>query len=197
MRFAWTLSVVCGVGAVGQANTEYPPLTPGARFQWFVLQTAGPSSLARGLVSAGWGTLFDHPREYGTHWDGFGQRYGMRLTGVAARNAMEAGIGALWGEDPRYRPATGEPFRARLAQVVRFTYLDIGRDGRAHPAYARYAAISGSNFLSNAWRPDSEANAASATRRIGISFLSGLAGNAWKEFWPDVRRRLARRHPAP
>jgi hypothetical protein len=41
------------------------------------MNTAGPESLLGGAISAGWGTLFDKPSEYGTHWQGFGKRYGM------------------------------------------------------------------------------------------------------------------------
>ena len=63
--------------------------------------TFGRESALGGLISAGWGTLFDKPSEYGTHWQGYGKRYGMRLTGVSVSNAMDASIRAIWGEDPR------------------------------------------------------------------------------------------------
>ena len=58
--------------------------------RWVVESSVGPASLAGGLFSAGWGTLFNVPREYGTHWEGYGERYGMRLTGIASSNLAEA-----------------------------------------------------------------------------------------------------------
>jgi len=33
----------------------------------------------------------------------------MRLTGVSTGKAIEAGLGSLWGEDPRYFRAAGQP----------------------------------------------------------------------------------------
>jgi hypothetical protein len=157
------------------------------------LQTVGPESFAGGVISAGWGTLFNRPREYGTHWQGFGERYGMRLTGVATSNAMEASIGALWGEDPRYKRSQSESFGGRVGRVVKMTFLAENRHGQLMPAYARYAAISGSNFISNAWRADSEATVGSASFRVVLGFVGRMSSNAFQEFWPDVRHMLSRK----
>ncbi len=72
------------------------PITAKGRIDWVVRGTIGPESLTAGLFSAGWGTLFNKPKTYGPHWEGFGDRYGMRLTGIVTSNTMEAGW-ALFG----------------------------------------------------------------------------------------------------
>src|SRR5262252_4994798 len=75
-------------------NPAEPPhsrLSSGDRFRWFLQSTAGPASLAGGVVSSAFGTALNMPKEYGPHWEGFGKRYGMRLTGISTGNAMEAG----------------------------------------------------------------------------------------------------------
>ena len=74
--------------SLGSSSSDDPqPITGKQRLQWVILRTVGPESLAGGLFSAGWGTLVNVPKEYGPHWQGFGDRYGMRLTGVAVSNA--------------------------------------------------------------------------------------------------------------
>src|SRR5438876_11718281 len=88
--------------------SNYTPIGSEERLKWFAVSTVGAPSLIGGMFSAGFGTLVDSPSEYGTHWDGFGKRYGMRLTGISTGNLMEAGIGAVWGEDPRYFRAAGQ-----------------------------------------------------------------------------------------
>ncbi len=140
-------------------------------------------------MSAAWGTMLNTPHEYGPHWEGFGDRYGMRLTGVVTSNAMEAGIGALWGEDPRYFRAAPQPFGARMKHIVKMTFMATNRDGAPMPAYGRYVAIAGSNFLANTWRERSEANTAHGFVRTGYGFLARMAANAFAEFWPDVIHR--------
>ncbi len=162
------------------------------RKDWLLKQTLGPASLTGGLFSAGLGTWRDRPVEYDTQWKGFGQRYGMRLTGVATQNVIEAGLGAALDEDPRYKKASGG-FKARLASTLKQTVMVQRTDGTYGPAYARYAAISGGNFLSNTWRPDSEATVSGAISRTGYGFLGRLAGNAFAEFGGEAWRRLRKK----
>jgi hypothetical protein len=196
--------VMTSVFAVGQTvqsppsgslpAAPYQPITPRQRLNWVVDSTIGPETLTVGLLSAGFGTARDAPKEYGPHWGGFADRYGMRLTGVSTGNAMEAGLGSLWGEDPRYRyfRNASDPFKDRLRRVVVMTFVAHDRHRNLMPAYARYIATPGSNFLSNTWRADSEATNRSAVLRTVWGFAGLMGKNAFTEFWPDVRQRIFR-----
>jgi hypothetical protein len=84
----------------GQPAASYKPITGSERLRWVVTSTVGPRSLGLGVLSAGWGTMLNRPEEYGPGWEGFGERYGMRLTGVSTGNAMEAAGGAVLGRIP-------------------------------------------------------------------------------------------------
>ena len=171
--------------------TEYRPATASDRIRWFVASTVSPSRLfVVGPISSAWGTLRDVPSEYGTHWDGFGKRNGMRLTGVVTGNLMEAGLGAIWGEDPRYFRSPDHGFLPRVKYVVKTTFLAPDRSGRWRPAYARYMGNVGNNFLSNTWRADSEANTSDAVVRCVWGVLGRMTSDAFAEFWPDVRRKV-------
>jgi hypothetical protein len=185
-------SAVTGTRADSIPN--YKPATAKDRVKWFAVTTAGPLSLlAAGPISSAWGTLLDKPKEYGTHWEGFGKRYGMRLTGISTENAMEATVGALWGEDPRYFPSPRPRFGARVKYVIRSVFVAPHRDGRWHPAYARFAGNVGSSFLSNTWREPSENGLGSAALRVLWGVVGDMGGNAYTEFWPDVKRKVFHR----
>lgn len=201
MRITTSLLVLYTAAGLASGQTvstpnailNYQPITGSGRAQWVVFNTAGPASIAGGVISAGWGTLFNTPKEYGPHWEGFGKRYGMRLTGVSVSNTMEAGLGAIWGEDPRYFRAGEGPFKNRVGHVIKRTFLAQNRQGRTMPAYARYVAIPANNFISNTWRADSEATTGRASLRTLLGFLGRMSSNAFTEFWPDVRQRVFRR----
>ena len=101
---------------------------------------------------------------------------------------MEASLGAIWGEDPRYFPSPNWAFGARVKYVISSTFAAPGRDGRFRPAYARFAGDVGNNFLSNTWRADSEADAGHPALRCLYGVLGKMGSNAFIEFWPDVRK---------
>jgi hypothetical protein len=180
--------------AFASQTVSYQPINAKQRLDWFTRSTIGPESLAGGLFTAAFGTAINRPQEYGPHWEGFGKRYGMRFTGIATGNAMEASLGALWGEDPRYFPATGQPFKGRIKNVVVMTFAARQADGGLAPAYARYAGISGNNFLSNTWRADSESGVSDACLRTALGFAGRMAGNAFAEFWPTLTDHLFHRN---
>jgi hypothetical protein len=177
----------------GSFRDPYVAITGHQRLQWFWSQSFGPPSLSVGVLSAGIATARDKPVEYGPGWDGFGKRYGMRVTGVVTGNAMNAGFGALWGEDPRYFRAAGESVGRRVRNVVVMTFMARYRDGHLAPAYARYIATPGNNFLSNTWRVDSEATNSAALKRTALGFAGRMGANAFREFWPDVKSLITHR----
>jgi hypothetical protein len=171
----------------------YAPINSSERLRWLFTSTLGPQHLLGGAMLAGFGTAINRPNEYGSHWDGWADRYNLRLSGVASSNAIEDGVGYLLREDPRYFSARGLPFGARVRNVLRLTFMARRYDGSYGPAYARYAAISGNNFLTNAWRVPSEANTQSALIRIGEGFASQMAANAFEEFWPSAKPHVFHR----
>jgi len=175
------------------AHAPYRIISAKERAQWATVQTFGPQSLLTGAFTAGIGTARNSPHEYGPHWDGFAKRYGMRFTGVASSNTIEAGLGSLWGEDPRYVRDADLPIKRRIRNVFVLSFAARNREGKLMPAYARYIAIPGSNFLSNTWREHSEGTTSAALERTGYGILSEIASNAMAEFWPDVKRLILRK----
>jgi hypothetical protein len=172
----------------------YTPITPEQRFHWVLQSTLGPANLMGNAFTSAWGTARNSPEEYGAHWQGFGKRYGLGLANAGVSHSIEAGMGSLWGEDPRYfRAGAGQPFGNRIGHVAKMTFMATDREGHAMPAYSRYIAVSGTSFLSNTWRPDSQAEVDAALKRIPLSFVAGFTGRAFAEFWPDLRGHIFRR----
>jgi hypothetical protein len=195
---ACRVSLVCLVSVLAASaqtkwTASFQPFTPSQRAKWFVNSTVGPESLTAGIFSAAISTGTNTPREYGPHWEGYGKRYGMRLTGISTSNAIEAGLGALWGEDPRYLRVPDQGLKGRIGNVMKMTFAAPRPEGGATLAYARCIAMPANNFLSNTWRAESEADVKHAALRTLYGFLGRMGSNALREFWPDLTRRVFRR----
>lgn len=178
--------------AVSSSDTP-SPITARQRTEWVVSNTVGPQAIIGEAFSAGFGTWRDKPPEWGSHWDGYGRRAGADLGEAAVSHTLEAGLGAIWGEDPRYPRDAGAPFAHRLGHVFKMTFLAPNRDGHLMPAYARFIAIPASAGISTAWRPPSEQSAGDVGARIGLAVLGRMGSNAFTEFWPDIKRHVFHR----
>ena len=174
-------------------QSDTSAITAQERLGWILKSTLGPRNLTAGLFVSGWGTWRNEPKEYGPHWEGYGKRYGLRLSVGGTSNVIEASLGSLWGEDPRYRRAEGQPVGRRLSHVFVSTFVTHNRDGDPMPAYARYIAVPSGNIVSNMWRPDSQATFSNVGVRVGLGFLSRIVGNAFSEFFPDLREHAFRK----
>ena len=166
-------------------------ITASQRLAWFDTKTFGIYNLAGAAPGAAWNTLLDYPKEAGSHWSGFGERYGVSVSTNGLSNGIEAGLGAAWGEDPRYfRAMAGTPFKSRLGHIVKWTVMAPDRNGDMRPAYARFVAFSSSSFISDAWREPSDATTGAALGRVGLAFAGRMGSNTFDEFWPDFKKRV-------
>jgi hypothetical protein len=151
------------------------------------------SLLVIGPLAAGWNTALNTPSEWGQTWSGFGKRYAQRLADVAISSTIEGGLGALWGEDPRYIPSGKKGIWPRARYAVKTVVIAPRPDGSFKPAWGRYAGNVFNNIIENSWLPPSQTTAsATAWRSVG-GLLGRLGGNLWGEYWPDVQKRFFHR----
>jgi hypothetical protein len=189
-------SGVCQPSAPDQPLTasSYVPITGAQRVDWIVDGTIGRKSLFLiGPLATVWQTGFNKPEEWGRGVSGIAKRYAQREADVAISNSIEAGLGALWGEDPRYIPSGRKGIWPRARYAIKTVFLAQGRDGRLRPAWGRYAGNTLNNLIENAWLPPSVTTPGQTALRSGMGMVGRLGGNAWEEFWPDVVRRFRRK----
>lgn len=169
----------------------YVPITGEQRVFWIVDGTIGRRSLTIvGPLATAWLTAFNTPEEWGRGPSGIAKRYGQREADVAISNTIEAGLGALWGEDPRYIASGRKGIWPRARYALKTSVLAQGRDGRLRAAWGRYAGNTLNNLIENSWLPPSQTTGAQTALRSGMGIVTRMGGNLWEEFWPDVARRF-------
>lgn len=186
------LAPVAAQPASAPAADTYVPITGEQRVEWVVAGSVGPRSLGVGVLSSAWQTAWNVPEEWQRSWRGFGKRYLEREADVTISNSIEAAVGSLWGEEPRYIRAPGGSVKARAGYAARSVVLARRRDGRFAPAWGRYTANVANNLIENTWLPPSVTTPGATALRCASAFAGRLAGNLFDEFWPDIRQRFRR-----
>jgi hypothetical protein len=176
--------------AIGLTAAPDAPITNSERTEWMIDGTIGSMSLGVGVIADAWETGFDRPREWGPGADGWTRRYMEREADVAISSSIEAGLGSIWGEDPRYLPSKREGFWPRVRYAMKTVVLAPRRDGRLAPAWGRFAGNVVNNVIENTWLPPSITTPAQTAVRSVDGLAGRLLGNLWDEFWPEVRQRL-------
>jgi len=115
------------------------------------------------------------------------------VSGSATSNTLEPAWVQL-GPKTRAIHALGKGLSCTGWDVLKMTYMATNRDGELRPAYARFIAIPAFNFISNAWRTGDDPTVGRALSRTAFGFRGRLSGNAFSEFWPDVKGRCFRKN---
>jgi len=185
-----------GQAPEASAPAPYVPISFGQRIGWIVDGSIGPRSLGVGAITTSWQTAWNTPEEWGRTWSGAARRFAAREADVTLSNTLEAGLGAIWGEEPRYIPSRRHGIGPRLRYAAKTVFLTQRRDGHLAPAWGRYIGNTVNNVIENAWLPPSVTTPRETIIRSANGFLSRLIGNMYEEFWPDAQR-LLHRHLQP
>jgi len=177
---------------VSAPAAEYQPLSLGKKYSDSLTQIFGFPQLAVITVRTTIDQRRDRPVAWGTGPEGFAHRFAARFGKGLVHENVAFGVRALDHEDPRYFPAAHGRFLKRLGYAATGTVRVRKDDGTMMPAYSRFISDYATPFAERHWRPEP------FTARMGlkagtISLGIGALVNVGQEFWPDAKRKLARR----
>lgn len=174
----------------GEERATYSPLTSSERAAWVAGEIASPGALGSAAFTSAWMTRGNRPKEWTRSARGYGRRFADAQAATAISSSIEAGLGSLWDEDPRYFRSGRHERWARVRHALASVALARRGDGHRAPAWGRFAGSVAGNVIENTWLPPSAATRSQTTVRVATGFAGQLAANLWTEFWPDLRRRL-------
>jgi hypothetical protein len=171
----------------------YSPITSSERMKWIAQGTVSLPAVSMGVFNSAMTTAGDWPKEWHQSPGGFVRRYADIQAAASLSNSIEAGLGMLWGEDPRHSRSGLNGKWARIRYAVATVALAPRRDGHLAPAWGRLAGNVFGNVIENSWLPPSVATRRATTFRVAEGFVGRLVSNIWCEFWPDLRQRIPSR----
>lgn len=151
-----------------------------------------PRVLISTLFSAGIKQWENSPGQWGRGWDGYGKRYGTDFARLGIRNTLAFGIDSALHLDPRFhRAPEGESNSSRFKHAVK-QILIVNKDGGGKSfAYGSVISAFAAGEAGTLWQPHrSDGRFGDGLVYAGFLFAGDAGRNVFREFWPDIRRKI-------
>ena len=168
----------------GTSHTVDHSLTFGERVHVYRRSVFNPETIFGPAIASGINQWRNQPPGFGQGAEGYGDRFGSAIGRTVISKTITFGFAAIDGEDPRYFPMKNGSGWARTRHAFVSAFVSSTASGRHIPAFSHFAGAYGAAFISNAWYPDNQANAAYAARRGSISMGVSIGLNLLREFVP-------------
>jgi hypothetical protein len=176
-------------------SKKVPRFTAEDRFRFYEQTTFAPFAFTGPLLGAAvtqWTTR--NPPEWGQGFPGYGRRVLSGYSRQVIANTVGLGVAFVAHEDPRHYPTGVHSIRKRGLYAAREAFVSRNSTtGHLMPAYSRIAGVYAAGFVSDAWYPTPYSNVHSALYRGCTAIVSDIVWQEFKEFWPDVRRKIYHR----
>lgn len=176
-------------------DTKAPPLTTGGKFAVAGKSFFNPYTFVETTAQAGLEQAINDHEGFGQGAEGYGKRYGADIANAFTGEMFGIGVyPSLLHSDPRYyRMMQGNVF-ARGTYAISRVFVTRTDSGRPVFNVSELLASATSAGIATAYYPDNERNAGDFASRMGVQVGFDAAFNVVKEFWPDVRDHLFKRH---
>jgi len=174
-------------------DDQKAPLSIKNKLKYHVTRTIEPGVLIRAAIGAAEQQVRNAPPEWGQGAAAYGRRYGFSVASNALRNGLAFGLDAALHEDPRFYRLGKDSIWKRTQSAVRQTAICRNDQGRRKIAVWRVGSAFGSSAISTAWRPNSEDQFSDFMIRGIVTLAIDTGSNVFREFWPDIKKRLRRK----
>jgi hypothetical protein len=171
------------------APPAYVPLTWKERYWYSVDQIFSVPTVATILVRSSFDQGMNTPSGWGTGPGGFGERVASHFGRAFVHENVAFAIRAIDKEDPRYFVLGRGTAWTRVKYAAKATFVVRRDNGDMIPAYSRFISDYSMPFIAQTWRPEG-VHSGREFRSGTISLGTGVVNNVFREFWPDLKRKL-------
>ena len=188
------LTVMPNYGTVENAD-KLPPISTGQKYR---LATAGVFdyfTFPFNGVLAAIAQANNNPKSWGQGWGAYGKRYGSSFADNGIGTYMTTAVfPSLFHEDPRYYQLGHGSISHRTFYSVSRLFVCRTDSGRTRFNYSESVGNAVAAGISNVYHaPEDRTLSSNLTTYAMLDMWDGLS-NLMKEFWPDVHRKMKRKH---
>ena len=187
-------SALCQTSPPAAPVTPVPDPTWAVRRDVYLRRLVSTQALAATFPGAGYDQIRNFPREWERTGSGFGRRVASHYGRFAVGETIEFGVSAFHREDPRYYRMPDASVGKRIGHALKSGVWVRTADGTHNTvAVARIANAYGSRAIQLAWFPPQYRTFGRVMTRGSVSLGLTASTNLFREFWPDIKKRVFRR----
>jgi len=154
-----------------------------------------PYTFAFAGIDAGISQAQDGFHGYGQGMEGYAKRFAASYADSFDGNMLGGAVfPILLRQDPRYFPKGSGTFTSRLLYAVGSIVRCKGDNGQWQPNFSYLMGNLAAGGISNAYYPASDRGVGLTFQRAMVVTAEGGIGAVLFEFWPDISRKLNRKH---
>ena len=174
--------------------TEYKPISTREKFHIAAEDSFDRGTFALAAAFAGYSQITDSNPSFGQGVKGYAHYFVTSYADWSIGDFMtEAIFPTVLHQDPRYfRSGTGSGPRRLLYAVQQLFWTRTDSGGHMFN-FSEIGGNAAATAISQAYYPESR-HASDAATKLSIQVGVDAASNIMKEFWPDLERKLSRKH---
>ncbi len=179
---------------VTRANAPYTPLTSREKFDVFTNSSFDRSTIVTAAFDAGINQATNTPPGYGQGGEGYAKRYGSAVGDKVASDFFgKFFYPVIFRQDPRYFALQEGSGSRRTGYAMSRVFVTRGDNGRSQFNASQVLGAFSSAALTNVWYPPADRKASTTLTRAGTRLALSMGFNIFKEFWPEIGRKMRMR----
>ena len=174
----------------------FVPMTGDERVQFLMRRLVlKPGAPLRAAFQAAMDQRANRQPAWGQGFDAYTQRFASRWGYSAVRNTIDSASAAALGYELRYMHCNCDGIARRTGHALAMYFVTLDRHGHRVPNIPRLGSTIAAQYIGLSWLPPGDRTAADITRGLPLKLLVGSSVNVWREFSPQVMRKLKSKLP--
>jgi hypothetical protein len=175
--------------------SPYVPIGTREKFKVASEDAFDPGAIALAALTGGAAQLFNSNRPFGQEASGYSRYFGAAYANHVIGDFLTEGLyPSLFHQDPRYfRKGSGSPAGPRVRYAISRVFRTQTDAGGAASNYSRVLGASSTVAISSLYYANHR-DARASVIGLGAQLGGAMAANVLKEFWPDILRKISRKH---
>jgi hypothetical protein len=175
--------------------SPYVPIGTKEKFKVASEDAFDPGAVALAALTGGAAQLFNSNRQFGQEASGFSRYFGAAYANHVIGDFLTEGVyPSLFHQDPRYfRKGSGSSAGPRVMYAISRVFRTQTDSGGTAFNYSRVLGASSTIAISSSYYANHR-DAEASTAGLGAQLGGAMAANILKEFWPDVLRKISKKH---